>query len=78
MFFKLRSSKDVSMYLYLNSIFSRASAKAECHLSNLSYVCMCVDQNKPPPSPRSGIFTRNFLISSQDLGSLPKSILELY
>ena len=37
------------MYLYLNSIFSRASAKAECHLSNLSYVCMCVDQNKPPP-----------------------------
>ena len=75
MFFKLRSSKDVSMYLYLNSIFSRASAKAECHLSNLSYVCMCVDQNKAPP-PRSGIFTRNFLISSLDLGSPPKSILE--
>ena len=33
---------------FLLEIFSYTSAKAECDLSNLSCVCMCVDQNKPP------------------------------
>ena len=56
------------------TIFSYASAKAERSLSSLSCVCVYVDQNKAPPG--NGISTGNSLISSLDLDSPQKFILD--
>ena len=60
-------------------LFSCASAKAERSLSSLSCMCVYVDQNKgTPPPPRNGISTGNSLISSPDLDSPQKFILDWY
>ena len=63
-------------------IFSRASAQAEHGLSSLSCVWMYVDQNQgtpwPPNPPRNDISTGNSLISSPDLDSPQKFILDWY
>ena len=55
-------------------VVSRTSAKAECDLSSLSSLCMCVDLFKTPPG--NGISTGNSLISSPDLESPQKINLE--
>ena len=61
--------------LFLLYIFSRASAKADRGLSSLSCVWMYVDQNQGPP-PGNCISTGNSLISSPDLDSPQKFILD--
>ena len=58
-------------------VFSHASAKAERGLSSMSCVWMYVDQNQGTP-PRNGISTGNSLISSLDLDSPQKFILDWY
>ena len=62
---------------FVFSFFSCASAKAERSLSSLSCMCVYVDQNKWTP-PRNGISTGNSLISSPDLDSPQKFILDCY
>ena len=61
------------------SFSSPIPKKAECGLSSLSCVWMYVDQNQlTPPPPRNGISTGNSLISSPDLDSPQKFILDWY
>ena len=61
--------------LFLLYIFRCASAKAERGLSSLSCVWMYADQNQGTP-PGNGISTGNSLISSPDLDSSQKFILD--
>ena len=54
-------------------VFSCATALAKQNLSNLSCVFLC---RVAIPQPGNGISTRNFFISSLDLGSASKFTLE--
>ena len=61
------------------NMFSHMSAKAKHGLSSLSCVWMYVDQNQGTTlPPRNGISTGNSLISSPDLDSPQKFILDWY
>ena len=68
----------ISLTTRCNYIFSHASAKAECNLSSLSGMFLCVDLDPSHTPTVNFISTGNFLILSPDLGSPTQINLEWY
>ena len=62
------------LLIIIFSDFSHATALAEHDSTNLSCMLLYADKNLGPPG--NGISTRNFLISSPDLGTPSKFTLE--